>query len=105
MLSQVAWPIYVTDRYGHTIYMTEERWRHAKRHRGMSNDMLPKVLSMLRESKRRQDEPFSDVFRYEKPFRGLPLGYKKVIVVVKFEFDSFKAYHENNFVMTAYLHY
>ena len=101
----MTWPVYVTDRYGHTIYMTEERWRHAKRHRGMSEELLPKVLSTLRESKRRQDEPFSDVFRYEKSFRGLPLGYQKVIVVVKFEFDLFKADQENNFVVTAYLHY
>ncbi|NUM73152.1 hypothetical protein HUU40_02210 [candidate division KSB1 bacterium] len=101
----MTWPVYVADRYGHMIYMTAERWRHAKRHRGMNDEILPKVLSTLRESRRRQEEPFSDVFRYEKPFRGLPLGYKKIIVVVKFEFDPSNVYHENNFVMTAYLHY
>jgi hypothetical protein len=56
MPSQITWPIYVTDRYGHTIYMTEERWRHAKRHRGMSDEILPKVLTTLRESKRHRDK-------------------------------------------------
>jgi len=90
-------------RYGRTIYMTEERWRHAKRHYGMSDTILPLVLSTLRTSKRRQDEPFSDVFRYEKTFPRLPLGYMKVIVVVKFEFDNFNADRENNFVLTAYM--
>jgi hypothetical protein len=43
MEPQITWPIYITDRYGHTIYMTEERWRHAKRHRGMSDEILPKA--------------------------------------------------------------
>jgi len=99
----MTWPIEVADRYGHTIYMTEERWRHAKRHRGMSDDILPKALTTLRESKRRPDEPFSDVFRYEKPFHRLPLGYKSVVVIVKFEFALFNTYKENNFVMTAYM--
>ncbi len=103
MQAQITWPIYLTDRYGHVIYMTEERWRHAKRHRGMSDEILPKVLTTLRESKRRQEEPFSDVFRYEKSFHRLPRGYKSVVVVVKFEFDPFNVYKENNFVMTAYM--
>ncbi len=102
MPSQVTWPIYLTDRYGHTIYMTEERWRHVKRHDGMS-EALPKILSTLRTSKRRQDEPFSNVFRYEKSFPRLPFGYKSVVVVVKFEHDFFDAAKENNFVLTAYM--
>ncbi|MGH7454625.1 MAG: hypothetical protein ACRENG_24940 [bacterium] len=85
--------------------MAEERWRHAKRHRGMSDEILPKVLTTLRESKCHQDKYQFDVFNYEKSFRSLPLGYRKVLVVVKFAFDQFELTKENNFVLSAYLRY
>ncbi len=101
----MTWPIEVTDRYGHTIYMTEERWRHAKRHRGMSDDILPKVLATLRESKRRRDKYQFDVFNYEKSFHTLPLGYHKVFIVVKSALNKFDLTKENNFVLSAYLRY
>jgi hypothetical protein len=85
--------------------MTEERWRHAKRHRGMSDAVLTKVLSTLRTSKRHQDKYQLDVFNYEKSFPFLPIGYSRVTVVVKFAFDSIDVTKENNFVLTAYLRY
>jgi hypothetical protein len=103
MQQQITWPIYVTDRYGHTIYMTEERWRHAKLHPGMDDSILPKVLSTLRTSKRRLDGLFSQVFIYQKAFTNLPLGNRKVVVAVKFEFDPGNVAKENNFVVTVYL--
>jgi len=103
MESQMTWPIYVTDRYGHTIYMTEERWRHAKLHPGMDDSILPKALSTLRTSKRRLDRLYSQVFIYQKGFPNLPLGNRQVVVAVKFEFDPLDGDKENNFVLTAYL--
>lgn len=103
MLSQVTWPIYVTDRYGHTIYMTEERWHHAKRHPGMSDAILPLVLATLRTSKRRRDKFDPQVFIYERSFPNLPLGNKKMAVAVKFEPAPSNPNRENNFALTAYL--
>lgn len=103
MAAQVTWPIFVTDRYGHTIYMTEERWRHAKRHPGMSNVILSLALATLRVGKRHRDEFDPHVFVYERPYPNLPLGNRKVAVAVKFEFVPGGLSHENNFVLTAYL--
>lgn len=68
----------------------------------MDDSILPKVRSTLR-SKRRLDRLYSRVFIYQKGFTGLPLGNRKVVVGVKFEFDPLDVTKENNFVLSAYL--
>ncbi len=96
-------PIRVRDRYGHSIYLTTERWEHALEHPGMSSRLLDNVLSTLRTGRRRQDrmDPFK--FFYKKAFANLPIGYTHVVVVVKFGWRADKPSVANNFVLTAYL--
>ena len=98
-----GWPLYVQDRDGRTIYLTQERWEHALEHPGMSDRVLDKVLSTLRSGRRKQDHLDPAKFFYKKIFTDLPLRYHHVIVVVKFGWQWDNPSVANNFVLTAYL--
>ena len=43
-----SWPIYVQDRAGHNIYLTEERWQYALEHPQMRHNLLDAVLATVR---------------------------------------------------------
>jgi len=43
-----VWPIFVKDRKGRSIYLTQERWEHALEHPGMGESQLKQVLETLR---------------------------------------------------------
>jgi hypothetical protein len=95
----------VPDRFGHEIYMTEERWRHALDHDWMSKELLEKVLSTIREGRRRQEALDPNKYRYFLAFDDLPGDNNYVVVVVKFGFrlSPDNEIVPNNFVLTAYL--
>lgn len=95
-----TWPIFVRDRSGRVIYLTQERWGHALDHPGMHEGLLDQVLETLRKSKRRQDSYDPAKFRYTRGFLNLPMSYTHIVVVVKFGFQEGEP---NNFVLTAYL--
>jgi hypothetical protein len=48
-----AWPLWVQDREGRRIYLTEERWQHALDHPGMSEALLDAVLVTIRAGHRK----------------------------------------------------
>ena len=79
-----SWPIFVQDRWGHTIYLTWERWEHALGHPGMHDGLLEQVLETLGKSRRKQDTYIPSKFKYTDRFSDLPLNYTHVEVVVKF---------------------
>ncbi len=95
-------PIFVKDRLGHTIYLTDERWDHALDHPGMYDDILDYILQTIRQGTRKQDKFSSAKFKYSHAFTDLPPFYTHVVVVVKFGWRGSPS-AENNFVLTAYL--
>jgi hypothetical protein len=48
-----VWPIFVQDREGRQIYLTQERWEHALDHPGMHEGLLVSVLETLRQARRK----------------------------------------------------
>jgi hypothetical protein len=94
------WPIYVQDRKGNSIYLTQERWEHALDHPGMHGELLDQVLQTIRQGARKQDAYDLTKFKYTRRVVNLPMRYTHIVVVVKF---SLHAGQPNNFVLTAYL--
>jgi hypothetical protein len=98
-----AWPLWVQDREGRRIYLTEERWQHALDHPGMSEALLDAVLATIRTGHRKQDRYEPDKYKYSRAFANLPAGYTHVVVLVKFGWAREDPTGQNNFVLTAYL--
>lgn len=46
----------VQDRYGNTIYLTDERWQHIVRRHPVLQGFKNEVLKTLRSGKREQDD-------------------------------------------------
>jgi hypothetical protein len=89
----------IQDRYGNTIYLTDERWQHiVRRHAGLKG-FKNEVLKTIRAGKREQDDFYPHKFFYRKPFKNLPFRYTHIEVAVVFRF---KGDQPNNFVVTAY---
>ena len=97
-----SFPIFVQDREGYQIYLTQERWEHALDHPGMHEDLLASVLETLQQARRKQDSYDPAKFKYTSGFSGLPTPYTHIVVVVKFGWLGVPA-EANNFVLTAYL--
>ena len=97
-----SWPIFVRDRRGHTIYLTQERWEHALGHPGMGDELLEIVLETIREGSRKQDKYIAAKFIYTREFFNLPDPYTHVVAVVKTGWQGVPP-ETNNFVLTAYL--
>jgi len=58
------WPIFVQDRGGRPIYLTQERWAHALDHPGMNEELLDCVLATLSKGQRQQDAYDPAKFKY-----------------------------------------
>jgi hypothetical protein len=95
----MKWPIFIQDRKGRVIYLTQERWEHALAHPGMHDDLLEQIIECVRQGKRKQDVYDPAKFKYIHSFSNLPMGYTDVVVVVKFGWQL----EANNFILTAYL--
>ncbi len=89
----------VQDKFGNTIYLTDERWQHIVRRHSVLKGFKNEVLKTIRIGKREQDDFYSDKFLYRKAFANLPLRYTHIEVVVVFRIKDGKP---NNFVVTAY---
>ena len=88
----------VQDRYGNTIYVTDERWQHIFTSHHQLRGRRHEILSTIRSGKRSRDPSLLDKFYYAKPF--LFKGRLKLIeVVVLFRWRNNQP---NNFVLTAY---
>ncbi|MEA3352087.1 MAG: hypothetical protein U9Q82_15895 [Chloroflexota bacterium] len=96
------WPIFVDDRGGRRIYLTQERWEHALNHPGMHESLLDDVLETLHKGERKQDAYAPAKFKYNYSIQDLPMSYTHIVVVVKFGWQGVPA-EANNFVLTAYL--
>ncbi len=94
----------IRDRYGHEIYMTEERWGHALRFHSELEDHLDDVLDTLRTGRRRQKPLTPNEYKYFKRCDTLPLNYNCIVVVVAFteRKQPDGTFIANNFVKTAW---
>ena len=90
----------VTDRRGHGIYLTEERWRHICEEHPEIEGHRGQVIETLRRGRRFQDSVRPQVYLYYRDFDSLPDDNTTMVVVVRFGFNPDST--ENNFVMTAY---
>lgn len=72
----------VQDRYGNTIYLTEERWRHILESRPELELLLHKFLETIRTGRRKQDALVPNEYRYFKQFDELLPENNHIIIVV-----------------------
>lgn len=89
----------VLDKYGNSIYLTEERWQHILERHDELSFLKEEVLKTVRVGKRRQDPLFPDTFYYHRICSKLPSRFTHIEVVVIFRSKDEKP---NNFVVTAY---
>ncbi|MDH4137982.1 MAG: hypothetical protein OEW09_14880 [Anaerolineae bacterium] len=97
----------VQDRYGNTIYFTEERWQHILESRPELEPHFSKFLETLRTGRRKQDPLIPNEYRYYQRFDQLlpENNYVVVIVVFKTRLDEQGQYVPNNFVVTGWAKY
>lgn len=88
----------VQDRYGNTIYLTDERWQHIVKAHYQLKGRRAEVVSTIRSGKRRQDPAVLDKFYYKKRVHFLD-RFSAIEVVVLFRWQKDQT---NNFVVTAY---
>jgi hypothetical protein len=97
----------VEDRYGNTIYLTEERWRHILESRPELESHLNLFLEVLRTGRRQQDPLLPNEYRYYKRFDALLPENNHLIMIVVFrkKLDDSGEYVPNNFVVTGWANY
>ena len=97
----------VQDRYGNTIYLTEERWHHILESRPELEPFLEEFLETIRTGRRRQDALIPNEYRYFKQFDELLPENNHIVVVVIFktQLDKTGNYVANNFVVTGWAKY
>jgi len=94
----------VQDRYGNTIYFTEERWRHILESRPELEPYFDQFLETLRTGHRQQDPLIPNEYRYYKQFDELLPENNHLVVIVVFRMrpDESGKYVPNNFVVTGW---
>jgi hypothetical protein len=97
----------VQDRYGHTIYLTEERWHHILESRPELEPLLEQFLETIRTGRRKQDALIPNEYRYSKQCDELlpDNNHMIAIVVFKTHMDEAGNYVPNNFVVTGWATY
>jgi len=97
----------VQDRYGNTIYLTQERWRHILESRPELEPLFDNFLETIRRGRRKQDALLPNEYRYYKRFdKLLPQNNHLVaIVIFKTQPDEAGNYIPNNFVVTGWAKY
>jgi hypothetical protein len=94
----------IQDRYGHTIYFTEERWGHILDSRPELEPYFDHFIETLRDGHRKQDPMIPNEYRYFKHFDELlpENNHLVVIVIFKTRLDKTGRYVPNNFVVTGW---
>lgn len=97
----------VQDRYGNTIYFTEERWQHILESRPELEPFFDQFLDTVCKGRRHQDLLIPNKYRYYKKFYELLPENNHLIVVVifKVQLDEDGEYAPNNFVLTGWANY
>ena len=94
----------VRDRFGNTIYLTEERWQHILESRPELKPFLSEFLETIETGRRKQDPLKPNEYRYFKQFNILlpQNDHLIAIVIFKTSLDENGNYIFNNFVVTGW---
>ena len=97
----------VQDRYGNTIYLTEERWNHILESCPELEAFFDQFLETIRTGRRKQDVMIPNEYRYFKQFDELRPQNNHLIAVVIFktQLDEAGNCMPNNFVVTGWANY
>ena len=104
MTDPIRWA--VQDRYGNSIYLTQERWEHiieSINHPEME-EYEEELKETVKTGTRKQDPLNPQKSRYSKEFDNLPADNTHIVAVVLFgvrETDIGEII-SNNFIVTAY---
>jgi len=96
----------VQDRYGNSIYLTQERWKHiinVNNHPEIEN--YEEYLKATIKRGRRRQEPLNPrKYRYYHHFEDLPNHVNHIVAIVFFslEIDQKGRTVPNNYVVTAF---
>ena len=96
----------VQDRYGNSIYLTQERWEHiidSTNHPEME-DYEEYVKTAIKRGRRKQEPLSLRKYRYYQFFDDLPDDVNTIVAIVLFGFDVNEHGETipNNFVATAF---
>lgn len=80
----MASPWNVTDRYGNSVYMTEERWEHALESRPWLYSYFDETLDTIRLGRRQQDPVNPRKYKYYHRCDSLLPDFNHLVVVVLF---------------------
>jgi len=103
-LGDIRWTVH--DRYGNSIYLTQERWEHiidSINHPEMA-EYEDELQQTLRNGNRRQDPLNPLKYRYLKAFDRLAKDNTHIVAIVLFRFREAQAGQPepNNYIVTAY---
>jgi hypothetical protein len=104
MTDPIRWT--VQDRYGNSVYLTQERWKHIIE--GINHPEMEGFEEELKETvktgTRKQDTLNPQKFRYSKEFPSLPADNTHIVAIVLFgaRENEIGEIISNNFVVTAY---
>lgn len=87
----------IRDRYGHEIYLTDERWDHILEFHDEMAYFENELVVTLKRGRRRQDALNTSIYTYFYPFNHLLYRHTHIIAIVKS-----KPYSTDHFVLTAY---
>lgn len=104
MIDSIRWTIH--DRYGNSIYLTQERWEHiieSINHPEME-EYEEELKETVKTGSRKQDTLNPQKYRYSKEFENLPADNTHIVAIVLFGVREDEAGEiiSNNFIVTAY---
>lgn len=98
------WTVY--DRYGHAIYLSQERWEHI-----IEPINHPEMMSCeeqlrltIKTGKRQQDPLNPRKYRYSQAFDDLAVDNTHIVAIVLFGYSAGESSEPvaNNYIVTAY---
>ena len=104
MADPIRWT--VQDRYGNSVYLTQERWEHIIE--SINHPEMEEYEAELKETvktgTRKQDSLNPQKFRYSQEFDNLPADNTHIVAIVLFGVreDEIGEIISNNFIVTAY---
>ena len=104
MANPIRWTI--EDRYGNTVYLTQERWEHiigTAKYPEMEN-YAEELKETIRTGIRKQDSLNPQKYRYSKGFDDLPARNTHIVAIVLFSLRETETGEitTNNYIVTAY---
>ncbi len=96
----------VLDRFGNSIYLTQERWEHiiASINHPEMKDYEEELKETIQKGSRKQDSLSPQKYRYVKAFDNLPMDNTHIVAIVLFKLQEQEVgeIEFHNFIVTSY---